>query len=122
MGAGTLAGPHNAKSQRVRFWYVSVTTGAAVRNNKSIASPQPNSYVVGGNVKEIREYTDKQILAEWDPENVAQWDNGGSAIAKHNLIWSVAAEHVGFSVWSLWSVMVLFMPADVYGLSVGTSS
>ncbi len=70
-------------------------------------------------MKEIREYTDKQILADWDPENAVQWDNGGSAIAKRNLIWSVAAEHVGFSVWSLWSVMVLFMPADVYGLSVG---
>ncbi|HEX2214006.1 MAG TPA: nitrate/nitrite transporter, partial [Mycobacterium sp.] len=24
--------------------------------------------------------------------------------------------HVGFSVWSIWSVMVLFMPQDVYGI------
>lgn len=31
----------------------------------------------------------------------------------------VAAEHVGFSVWSLWSVMVLFMPTSVYGFSAG---
>ena len=28
------------------------------------------------------------------------------------------AEHIGFSVWSLWSVMVLFMPTEVYGISV----
>ncbi|WP_124248406.1 MFS transporter [Gordonia sp. X0973] len=59
------------------------------------------------------------LLENWDPENTEQWDNGGSAIARRNLIWSVAAEHIGFSVWSLWSVMVLFMPADVYGLTTG---
>ncbi|MBD0324256.1 MAG: NarK/NasA family nitrate transporter, partial [Aldersonia sp.] len=31
-----------------------------------------------------------------------------------NLIWSIFAEHIGFSIWSIWSVMVLFMPQDVY--------
>ncbi|GAA2372411.1 nitrate/nitrite transporter [Gordonia cholesterolivorans] len=31
----------------------------------------------------------------------------------------MVAEHVGFSVWTLWSVMVLFMPSDVYGISAG---
>jgi MFS transporter, NNP family, nitrate/nitrite transporter len=31
----------------------------------------------------------------------------------------VAAEHIGFSVWSIWSVMVLFMPEAVYGFSAG---
>ncbi|ADG78004.1 Major facilitator superfamily MFS_1 OS=Tsukamurella paurometabola (strain ATCC 8368 / DSM /CCUG 35730 / CIP 100753 / JCM 10117 / KCTC 9821 / NBRC 16120/ NCIMB 702349 / NCTC 13040) OX=521096 GN=Tpau_1376 PE=3 SV=1 [Tsukamurella paurometabola] len=56
-------------------------------------------------------------ITDWDPENTEQWENGGEKIAKRNLFWSVAAEHVGFSVWSLWSVMVLFMPQDVYGLS-----
>jgi MFS transporter, NNP family, nitrate/nitrite transporter len=50
----------------------------------------------------------------WDPENVAAWRNGGAAIARRNLIWSILAEHVGFSVWSIWSVMVLFMPQAVY--------
>jgi len=31
----------------------------------------------------------------------------------------VVAEHIGFSVWSIWSVMVLFMPEAVYGFSAG---
>ncbi|GAB09577.1 nitrite/nitrate transporter [Gordonia araii NBRC 100433] len=70
-------------------------------------------------MKATRDRSDQQILAKWDPENVEQWDNGGARIARRNLIWSVAAEHIGFSVWSLWSVMVLFMPTDVYGLSTG---
>lgn len=53
-------------------------------------------------------------IDDWDAEDVDAWDNGGAAIARRNLIWSVIAEHVGFSVWSIWSVMVLFMPQNVY--------
>ncbi|MCW2569136.1 MAG: transporter [Mycobacterium sp.] len=57
-------------------------------------------------------------LTGWDPENPAQWENGGRRIAARNLVFSVFAEHVGFSVWSLWSVMVLFM-TPAYGLDPG---
>src|ERR1700752_3386869 len=53
-------------------------------------------------------------ISEWDPEDVAAWNAGGHKIARRNLIWSIFAEHVGFSVWSIWSVMVLFMPQAVY--------
>lgn len=45
------------------------------------------------------------------------WEAGNKYIARRNLIWSVVAEHVGFSIWSMWSVMVLFMPQAVYGFS-----
>ncbi|MGK2904202.1 MAG: nitrate/nitrite transporter [Mycobacterium sp.] len=60
-------------------------------------------------------------IAHWDAEDLDAWEgaDGGVAgkdIAKRNLIWSIFAEHVGFSVWSIWSVMVLFMPQDVYGI------
>ncbi|MBT1193759.1 NarK/NasA family nitrate transporter [Rhodococcus kroppenstedtii] len=55
-------------------------------------------------------------IAHWDPEDVEAWEAGGKQIARRNLIWSVVAEHVGFSIWSIWSVMVLFMPIDVYGI------
>ncbi|OSC38658.1 nitrate/nitrite transporter [Mycobacterium decipiens] len=58
-------------------------------------------------------------ISDWDPEDTVAWEAGNKYIARRNLIWSVAAEHVGFSVWSLWSVMVLFMPASVYGFSAG---
>jgi NNP family nitrate/nitrite transporter-like MFS transporter len=58
-------------------------------------------------------------ITGWDPEDRAAWQGSGKAIARRNLAWSVAAEHVGFSVWSLWSVMVLFMPQSVYGLTAG---
>lgn len=55
-------------------------------------------------------------IPHWDAEDTAAWESGGKEIARRNLIWSVIAEHVGFSVWSIWSVMVLFMPVDVYGI------
>jgi nitrate/nitrite transporter NarK len=42
-------------------------------------------------------------IDEWDPENPAQWEAGGRRIARRNLIWSVFGEHLGFSVWLLWS-------------------
>jgi NNP family nitrate/nitrite transporter-like MFS transporter len=58
----------------------------------------------------------KHYIAEWDAEDVEAWEAGGKDIAKRNLVWSVIAEHVGFSVWSIWSVMILFMPTDVYGI------
>ena len=55
-------------------------------------------------------------IEHWDPEDVEAWEAGGKTVARRNLIWSVIAEHVGFSVWSIWSVMVLFMPQNVYGI------
>ncbi|MGV0852853.1 nitrate/nitrite transporter [Mycolicibacterium phlei] len=60
--------------------------------------------------------TSSRTIENWDAEDVEAWENGGKHIAKRNLIWSIFAEHVGFSVWSIWSVMVLFMPQDVYGI------
>ena len=53
-------------------------------------------------------------IDDWDAEDVDAWNDGGEKIARRNLIWSIFAEHVGFSVWSIWSVMVLFMPQNVY--------
>lgn len=56
-------------------------------------------------------------ISNWDPEDVAAWEAGNKKIARRNLIWCVFTMHVGYSVWSIWSVMVLFMPRAVYGLT-----
>jgi MFS transporter, NNP family, nitrate/nitrite transporter len=58
-------------------------------------------------------------IPHWDPEDLLAWEAGNKAIARRNLIWSIMTVHLRYSVWSLWSVMVLFMPQNVYGLSVG---
>jgi MFS transporter, NNP family, nitrate/nitrite transporter len=62
--------------------------------------------------------TRRHTIDDWDAEDVDAWNNGGAKIARRNLIWSIVAEHVGFSVWSIWSVMVLFMPQNVYHIDV----
>ncbi|MCV7258503.1 nitrate/nitrite transporter [Mycobacterium shimoidei] len=59
------------------------------------------------------------LIADWDPEDRVAWEAGNKNIARRNLIWSTVAEHAGFSVWSIWSVLVLFMPEAVYGFSAG---
>ncbi|GAA2460359.1 nitrate/nitrite transporter [Streptomyces mauvecolor] len=48
-------------------------------------------------------------IERWDPEDDTFWRETGERVARRNLFLSVFCEHVGFSVWSLWSVMVLFM-------------
>ena len=48
-------------------------------------------------------------VAEWDPENPAFWEAKGKKIARKNLVFSIFSEHIGFSVWTMWSVLVLFL-------------
>ena len=43
-------------------------------------------------------------IDDWEPEDPAFWEATGKTVAKRNLIWSIFAEHLGFSVWLLWSV------------------
>ncbi|WP_125078241.1 nitrate/nitrite transporter [Mycobacterium sp. P7213] len=59
------------------------------------------------------------LITQWDPEDTVAWKAGNDKVARRNLIWSTVAEHAGFSIWSIWSVMVLFMPESVYGFSAG---
>lgn len=54
----------------------------------------------------------------WDPENEEFWERTGKRVARRNLVLSIVSEHIGFSVWTLWSVLVLFMSPDI-GLDFG---
>lgn len=59
-------------------------------------------------------------LTAWEPEDAAFWAATGRRVATRNMWTSVFAEHIGFSVWSLWSVLVLFMtPKAGFTLSQG---
>ncbi|MFD9307844.1 nitrate/nitrite transporter [Streptomyces sp. NPDC060048] len=48
-------------------------------------------------------------IERWEPEDETFWRETGEKTARRNLAYSVLSEHIGFSIWSLWSVMVLFM-------------
>lgn len=63
--------------------------------------------------------TTQHRITDWHPDDTVAWEAGNKTIARRNLIWSTATMHIAFSIWSLWSVMTLFMPQDVYGLTPG---
>ena len=48
-------------------------------------------------------------IEHWEPENEVFWEAKGKAIAFRNLVFSIVAEHIGFSVWLLWSIVVVKM-------------
>lgn len=54
-------------------------------------------------------------IERWEPEDETFWKETGERVARRNLLYSVFSEHIGFSIWSLWSVMVLFMGPQ-YGI------
>jgi len=51
-------------------------------------------------------------ITDWNPDDAVAWDAGNNEIARRNLFCTVAGDHVRFSIWTLWSVMELFMPAS----------
>ncbi|MGY1603713.1 MFS transporter [Geodermatophilus sp. SYSU D00815] len=55
-------------------------------------------------------------IEDWRPEDPGFWAATGRRVARRNLVLSVLSGHVGFSIWGLWSVLVLFLPESVYGI------
>src|SRR5215467_14494533 len=49
-------------------------------------------------------------IADWNPENERFWNSKGRFIARRNLIWSIVAEHLGFSIWLIWSIVATKLP------------
>ncbi len=71
---------------------MSAETSTGAGNTAVISPPRPGA-----------------AITDWHPEDEAFWEREGSRTARRNLILSIFAEHLGFSVWSLWSVFVLFL-------------
>ena len=53
----------------------------------------------------------------WDPEDAGFWAGKGRAVARRNLWPSIFAEFLGFSVWQLWSIVVVSMPGAGFSYS-----
>ena len=49
-------------------------------------------------------------IADWNPEDQDFWESKGKGIARRNLIWSIVAEHLGFSIWLIWSIVATKLP------------
>src|SRR5437016_5803307 len=60
---------------------------------------------------------DGSWISDWKPEDEAFWESKGKIIARRNLIWSIVAEHIGFSVWLIWSIVATKLPTAGYHFS-----
>lgn len=47
------------------------------------------------------------VLTRWEPENTSFWEKTGSRVAYRNLMISIPALMLAFSIWMLWSVVVV---------------
>jgi NNP family nitrate/nitrite transporter-like MFS transporter len=63
-------------------------------------------------------------IERWDANDDHFWADRGRAIARRNLGFSIFAEHIGFSVWMLWSIVVVAMSGtfDASGALVATGA
>ncbi len=55
-------------------------------------------------------------IEDWRPDDPQFWAAGGDRVARRNLVFSILSEHIGFSVWTMWSVLVLFL-GPAYGFA-----
>lgn len=49
-------------------------------------------------------------ISDWNPEDERFWTATGKAVARRNLIWSILTEHLGFSIWLVWSIVATKLP------------
>src|SRR5215468_1539354 len=60
-------------------------------------------------------------ISDWNPEDETFWKSKGKFIARRNLIWSIFAEHLGFSIWLLWSIVATKLPQAGFPYSTDQS-
>jgi MFS transporter, NNP family, nitrate/nitrite transporter len=80
---------------------MSVTTPTGTSPAPPVAPAEPSLTIGPG-----------RWVEHWDVEDPAFWSGVGRRVARRNLIFSVIAEHIGFSVWLLWSIVVVQMTAN----------
>ncbi|MQM27704.1 MFS transporter [Glycomyces albidus] len=59
----------------------------------------------------------KGWITDWRPDDEGFWQSTGRKTAKRNLIWSVLAEHLGFSVWTMFSIITPYLAASGFEFS-----
>ncbi|KOX29398.1 nitrate transporter [Saccharothrix sp. NRRL B-16348] len=58
-------------------------------------------------------------IDNWEPEDPSFWETTGKKVARKNLVFSILAENLGFTVWSLMSIVVVSLGSVGFSFSVG---
>src|SRR6202050_251894 len=53
---------------------------------------------------------DPTWISDWKPEYEKFLNSNGKCIARRNLILSIVTEHIGFSIWLIWSIVATKLP------------
>lgn len=48
-------------------------------------------------------------IADWRPDDPVFWESRGRKVARRNLIFSIFAEHLGFTLWTVWSIVAVHL-------------
>lgn len=56
-------------------------------------------------------------VTRWEPENEDFWRHTGRRTARRNLVFSIFAEHLAFSVWLIWSAVAVSLPRAGFAFS-----
>lgn len=84
----------------------------------TVTNPSSDSVVAPpGDVAVAAKRKPGRWIEDWRPEDEQFWNEGGAKVARRNLIWSIFAEHLGFSVWLIWSVSSAFLVAQGFQFS-----
>ncbi|MFN8077088.1 MAG: nitrate/nitrite transporter [Kineosporiaceae bacterium] len=78
----------------------------------------PEAAATTGTTPSASRASRKHWIDDWRPEDPAFWSGTGKKVARKNLIFSIFAEHIGFSVWLLWSIVVVKLNDAGFSLSV----
>jgi NNP family nitrate/nitrite transporter-like MFS transporter len=80
-------------------------TASAARADSTPPQASPAEATPSSHVAARRYWID-----DYRPEDPDFWQQSGRRIARRNLVWSILAENIGFSVWLMWSVVAARLP------------
>lgn len=49
----------------------------------------------------------KPWISDWRPDDPGFWQDRGRKVARRNLVFSIFAEHLGFTLWTVWSIVAV---------------
>src|SRR4051794_16479544 len=75
------------------------------RNSRPSSRPSAHTGGPGATVASRR--MSRAPITHWEPEDERFWESTGRRGARKNLAFSIFAEHLGFSIWVLWTIVVL---------------
>ncbi|WP_248961569.1 MFS transporter [Sphaerisporangium perillae] len=50
-------------------------------------------------------------ISDWNPDDPGFWESRGKGVARRNLAFSILAEHLGFTLWTVWSIVAVKLGA-----------